>query len=75
MFIWTLAKCSPQRGHIHRQVSFLDEALRPDSLHQLTFFEQVAVVFYEHNQQVEGLGSERHRSVLAKELSLFWNEP
>src|SRR6266498_2863727 len=74
MFVRAFAQCSPQCRHIHRQVSFLDEAIRPDSLQQLTFFDQVAAVFYEHNQQVEGLGSERHRLVIAQKLPLFGNE-
>ena len=74
MLIRALSQCSPQRRHIHREVSFLHKAIRPDSLQQLIFFDEVPGVFYEHNQQVKALGRQRHRLIIAEELALFGNE-
>ncbi|HEX3232281.1 MAG TPA: hypothetical protein VHQ95_25105 [Pyrinomonadaceae bacterium] len=48
-----------------RQVTFFDEALRPDSPQDLLFFQQPAVAFNEDEEKIEGFGGQRHDFAVA----------
>lgn len=49
---------------------FFDEAVRPDLLHQFFFVENMATVFDQKQQQVEGLWRQRHRPLSAQQDTL-----
>jgi hypothetical protein len=71
MIVRAFAQRASQRRYVHRQISLLDGGVRPDSFHQFRLFNQVATVFHEHEEQVEGFRSERHGLITAQKLSLF----
>jgi len=55
-----LAESLPQQEHRFREIPFLDESVRPDTLEQSLAVQQPAIVLYKLTEQVEYFGRERH---------------
>src|SRR5262245_54835318 len=71
MVIRTFAQRFPQGRDIARQVSFLDEVLRPDLFHQFFFCQRASAVCDENQQDVEDPGCELHDFAVAIEQPLI----
>jgi hypothetical protein len=65
-----LAQGLAQLRYIPGQIAFLDERVRPDGLDQFVFFQQMPVMFDQHQQQVEGFGRERNYFAIAQQQAL-----
>ena len=66
--IWVaagLAEDFSQRRDVACQRVLFDESIRPDGAHQVVFLKDVAAVFDQYNQCVEGFGREHYRRAVA----------
>jgi hypothetical protein len=70
--VLSLAKGLPQRPNVLGEIRFLDETVRPQSLHQLFLFDQVTGSLYEENQGVESFWSYGNGLAIAQKAALVW---
>ena len=52
------------------QIRFLDEGIGPDAAHERVLFHQMAMIFEEHYEDIDGLPRERDKLAFAKEQVL-----
>jgi hypothetical protein len=64
-----IAEHLPEDGDVLRQAVLADEAVGPDSLHELVFFDHAFGVGHEHLEQVESFGCQRDDLVAPLQLS------
>src|SRR6185503_18055818 len=63
----SLAECFSQERDVLSEISFLDEGVRPDALHQVVLGHDLPAVLYESNQYVENFRRERNQFTFAQQ--------
>ena len=53
--VFAVAQGLPKREYVLRQIGLFDKAVRPELLHQYSFFDQMTAAFDEKEQRLKGL--------------------